>query len=207
MNINYALNLFGLHSLDNIDESNLKLTYIKLAKTKHPDKSGSHEEFVALKEAHEMLLGVMRNKKSNLPGFLSNPNSSLSTTNYQVLKEQFEILEGTKGNIGGLIDKMAARKREIELQGIEELKIIEREIDGNVWFNMSKNFLNKYPQSYYDKKTALRIKSQNLKSSVDKQIFKEIIGEYSKTMDMMVYNLSQIDKDRPSNVDNNEMDK
>jgi hypothetical protein len=201
MNLNYALNLFGLQTLENIDETKLKLTYIKLAKTKHPDKSGSHEEFVALKEAHELLLGMMREKKTNLPGFLHNQNSTLTNSNYTVLKEQYEILEETRGSINTLLDKMQSRKRQIEMLALEELKEVEREIETNVWFKLSKNFLNKYPQVYHDKKIALRIKSQNLKSSIDKQIFKEIIGEYSKTMDMMAYNLTLIDKDQNDELD------
>ncbi|MGL4758660.1 MAG: hypothetical protein ACRCXZ_04955 [Patescibacteria group bacterium] len=202
MNLNHALNLFGLNNLENVDETMLKLTYIKLAKTKHPDKSGSHEEFVALKAAHEMLLAILKQKKSNLPDFLYSDNTSLTANNYQVLKSQYELLETTKVSINNLIDKMQSRKKQIELTGIEELKDIEREIDGNVWYKMSKTFLNKYPQSYYDKKTALRIKSQNLKNSVDKQIFREIISEYSKTMDNMTYYLTLIDSDINTSLDN-----
>lgn len=201
MNLNYALNLFGLTSLDNIDETVLKLSYIKLAKTKHPDKSGSHEEFVALKEAHELLVGIVRMKKSNLPDFLYSQNSSLTPNNYKVLKDQYELLQSTRGNVNNLIDKMQSRKKQIEHTGVEELKDIEREIDGNVWYKMSKTFLNKYPQSYYDKKTALRVKSQNLKNSVDKQIFREIISEYSRTMDNMTFYLTQIDSDLKGNLD------
>ncbi len=196
MNINLALNLFGLNSLESVDESLLKLTYIKHAKTKHPDKSGSHEEFVALKEAYELLLGVVRKKRNeSLPTFLHSENTTLSSTNYHVLKNQYETLETTRSSINNLLDKMQSRKKQIELAGVDELKNIEREIDGNVWFKLSKTFLNKYPQTYYDKKTALRVKSQNLKNSIDKQIFREIISEYSKAMDVMTYNLTQIDSD------------
>jgi hypothetical protein len=196
MNLNHALNLFGLTTLESVDESLLKLTYIKLAKTKHPDKSGSHEEFVSLKEAHELLLAIVRKKRNEtLPGFLHSERSSLTAVNYNVLKNQYETLETTRSSINNLIDKMQTRKKQIEMSGIDELKDIEREIDGNVWFKLSKTFLNKYPQTYYDKKTALRVKSQNLKNSIDKQIFREIISEYSKAMDMMTYNLTQIDSD------------
>jgi curved DNA-binding protein CbpA len=205
MNLNYALNLFGLRTLENVDETSLKLTYIKLAKTKHPDKSGSHEEFVALKEAHELLLDILKQKKSNLPAFLASQSSTLSQTNYGVLKEQYEILEDTRESVNTLIYKMQSRKKQIELIAIEELRGLEKEIDNNVWFKMSKTFLNKYPQAYYDKKTSLRIKAQNLKSSVDKQIFKEIISEYSKSLDLLAYNLTLIDKDEKDPLDNTEV--
>ena len=200
MNLNYALNLFGLQSLEYIDESKLKLAYIRLAKTKHPDKSGSHEEFVALKEAHEILIETLKKKKSNLPSFLqSNENTSLSQTNYAVLRDQYELIEETKLSVNDLIGRMQSRKKQIELEGVEELKSIEKEIDANLWFRLAKTFLNKYPQSYYDRKTALRVKSQNMKSAVDKQVFKEIIGEYAKTMDMMTLNLSMIDLEKENN--------
>ena len=97
---------------------------------------------------------------------------------------------------------MQSRKKQIELEGVEELKTIEKEIDGNLWFRLAKTFLNKYPQSYYERKTALRIKSQNMKSAVDKQVFKEIIGEYAKTMDLMTLNLSMIDLETESKGEN-----
>jgi hypothetical protein len=207
MNLNHALNLFGLTTLESVDESLLKLTYIKLAKTKHPDKSGSHEEFVSLKEAHELLLAIIRKKRNEtLPGFLHNDRTTLTAVNYNVLKNQYETLETTRSSINNLIDKMQTRKKQIEMSGIDELKDIEREIDGNVWFKLSKTFLNKYPQTYYDKKTALRVKSQNLKNSIDKQIFREIISEYSKAMDMMTYNLTQIDSDIHGYLDKTELD-
>jgi hypothetical protein len=207
MNLNHALNLFGLTTLESVDESLLKLTYIKLAKTKRPDKSGSHEEFVSLKEAHELLLAIIRKKRNEtLPGFLHNDRTTLTAVNYNVLKNQYETLETTRSSINNLIDKMQTRKKQIEMSGIDELKDIEREIDGNVWFKLSKTFLNKYPQTYYDKKTALRVKSQNLKNSIDKQIFREIISEYSKAMDMMTYNLTQIDSDIHGYLDKTELD-
>jgi curved DNA-binding protein CbpA len=196
MNLNYALNLFGINSLENIDESQLKLKYIKLAKIAHPDKSGSHEEFVVLKEAHDILLDIIKQKHNKFPTFLTKQdNSSLTPTNYQVLKDQYELLEDTKDNISTMIVQMQVRKKEIELECVSELKTIESDIENNVWYKLSNTFLNKYPQSYYDKKTKLRIKSQNLKSSIDKQVFKEIISEYSKTMDMLQLNLGRIDSE------------
>lgn len=205
MNLNYALNLFGINSIDSLNESQLKLTYIKLAKTKHPDRSGSHEEFVELKEAHDILLEIIKQKKNNFPSFLANhERSSLTVTNYNVLKDQFELLESAKDNISGLITKMQTRKKELESECIEELKAHEQALENNLWFKLSKNFLSKYPQSYHDQKTKLRIKSQSLKSSIDKQVFKEIISEYSKTMDLLQLNLGRIDGDQIDKTEVNE---
>ena len=112
MNLEQALNFFGLPSLEGQDESSLKRIYYRLAQVYHPDKGGSFEKLIYLQEAH-LFLKKQLGKKSNFEesdnsGFKASNQSGSSNTNdqnYQDLLIRFEQLREHYAYTAGVIEK------------------------------------------------------------------------------------------------------
>jgi curved DNA-binding protein CbpA len=147
MNTLEALKLFDLDSLENLNSKSLKSKYHKLAKIKHPDKnSGSHKEFVALKEAYLLLnkeltnytSSAQENELSEIENLSKEEiidkykQTSTSLVAYQnAMANQIFSLDLTSQSVTETIEKYKNKKTDLKSSFEQDLSKLEKEIYPN----------------------------------------------------------------------------
>ena len=94
MNLEQALNFFGLSSLEGQDTQTLKKIYYRLAQVYHPDKGGTFEKFIYLQEVHLFLKKQLDKKSGFEESYSESQNQSTDfEKGYHDLNARFEQLK------------------------------------------------------------------------------------------------------------------
>lgn len=96
MTLQKAQSVFQITSIENINNELIKKRYLDLAQNKHPDKGGSTEAFIELKEAYVYLKKFLEESAKvdyNNSSYQEEPRQNNTKTTYNVDREYVRDLE------------------------------------------------------------------------------------------------------------------
>ena len=134
MNLQRALEIFNLDSLEGLDHKALKSMFKRLAKERHPDQGGSNKDFVHLKEAHLILEKEIKNENVETTG---NDLKTLSKEEmldkyYQdtrTLQVKIEDLQSNINTQAETIDHIKQGAVEVMMEFEDQKKKLKEELD------------------------------------------------------------------------------
>lgn len=178
-----ALRVFNLIEIKGVTESNLRVKYLKMAKDRHPDKAGTSELFVELREAYETLLEFINNPQ--VSNDLNQAVAELKTISIPLRAKEIhrEVVIHTKSTIADIGINLKNNRSQIYNQYKEKLDDIKAK--ENTWQNQLKKIVNPFGIAG---KTELEKKflESELKHdllSLDNNTYKEVIKHYATTLD------------------------
>jgi hypothetical protein len=201
MNLLQALELFNIsqEQLSYITPQELKELYHKLAKIKHPDKSGGDSgEFIALKDAYLLISTVVqenttRDMVSLEKDEILNRYSSETKDLHLKLINQYQSINKIRNEVEKLINEFEQKKKEIEIDldvGVEEL---EKKYKKKFWQKVL-FFLPSMSESDFREYYNELLQDQTLKlKELDFELFKKMntiygkgLNEISETLDNII---------------------
>ena len=116
-----ALRVFNLIEIKGVTESNLRVKYLKMAKDRHPDKAGTSELFVELREAYETLLEFINNPQ--VSNDLNQAVAELKTISIPLRAKEIhrEVVIHTKSTIADIGINLKNNRSQIYNQYKEKL--------------------------------------------------------------------------------------
>ena len=168
MNLNLALEIFEITSLVGQTESSLKKIYYQKAGIYHPDKGGSSDKFIQLREAYSLLKKALKDPNGNYQETQSSNNSSYdqnqgfeaykqayqdlqkTTQHYEnIFNAQIKTVNNTADYINNLVQthREESEKRRIVLE--QQLANLEKQNTQN-WFQYALNIKKISEQQYFD---------------------------------------------------------
>jgi curved DNA-binding protein CbpA len=220
MTVDKALKVFGFSKKSSLKEANLRLSYIKLAKERHPDKSGSNQEFVELREAYELLteylkvatLAGLQNDIKNTNSFSSkNKNISVDGFFQKFGLEKFNDYCDLDNKKVVITD--SSYQRHLELldfikeevsKAVKALEIEKKELENEKESEISKlhkkyvggfgrfwNFAMK-SGDFLKEKALVELKYEEIKGHKDTTVYQELVKKYSQVLDDITGNLEVV---------------
>ena len=168
MNLNLALEIFEITSLVGQTESSLKKIYYQKAGIYHPDKGGSSDKFIQLREAYSLLKKALKDPNGNYQETQSSSNSNYdqnqgfeaykqayqdlqkTTQHYEnIFNAQIKTVNNTADYINNLVQthREESEKRRIVLE--QQLANLEKQNTQN-WFQYALNIKKISEQQYFD---------------------------------------------------------
>lgn len=198
MNLHKALKIFALKEVDSLNLEQLKSFYKKLAKEKHPDRSGSDSQFVELREAYLFLYG--RIKEDEVEKFSKVASTSLrelskdeildkyyhDTKDLQIKIEEYEesfdgqaeTLEQVRSQVEDIIGKFEEKKAKLRSELEIEIAKLEQTYNSNFLRKLF-FFLPKMSEDEFWQKYHLKVQKYSRKDSdTDVSFFKEMLSVY-----------------------------
>jgi hypothetical protein len=117
MTLQRALSLFQFASIDAVTTDIIKKRYLDLAQKKHPDKGGSTQEFIELKDAYAYLKKFATDSSESVSSNYSTYTNSKTTNDYEygprstANKEYVNNLESVNSDLN---EKLEYYKRELD---------------------------------------------------------------------------------------------
>jgi DnaJ domain len=210
MDLESALKIFNLNSLEDQDQDSLKKLYYKLAKEKHPDKKeGSEKEFVKLREGY-LLLSTELDKTSLVS---TNNNRSLAklskeeildryyhdTKDLQLkleefkmkLREQTTALNRTKKEAEEAIVKFEINKQDLKINLDKEIQDLEQKFNTN-FIQKLLFFLPRMSQEEFWIEYHKKVKKYSKKDmQVDMEFFQKMLNVYGAGLNEISEHISE----------------
>jgi curved DNA-binding protein CbpA len=198
MNLHKALKIFDLKNIDFLSLEELKKIYRKLAKEKHPDRSGSDSQFVELREAYLFLYArVKQDELERATKVSKNSLKELSkdeilnkyyhdTKDLQIKIEEYqenfdgqaETLEEIKSQVEQIITKFEEKKAKLRSELEIEIAKLEQTYSSNflrkLFFFLPKMSEDEFWQKYHSKVQKYSRKD----ADTDVSFFKEMLSVY-----------------------------
>ncbi len=201
MNLLQALQLFDINQeqLSYITPIELKESYHKLAKIKHPDKSGGDSsEFIALKDAYLLVSTVVQENttremvsmdREEILNKYSNDTKDLHVK----LINQYQSINKIRSEVERLISEFETKKKDIESELDSSIEELEKKYKKTIWQKlffffptMSENEFREYYNELLQNQT-LKLKD------LDFELFKKMntiygrgLNEISETLDNII---------------------
>lgn len=203
MNLEKALEVFNFKDKSEVKESGLRLTYIGLAKSRHPDVSGDSESFIELRQAYEFLLAYVKRLKE----LQKSPRSEGLYTEYMaseglldksvlITKASFdkhhELLKFVQSEVDKSVRALEITKMTIDAQMSKENDALYKKYFDNFWVKLVGSNLGVSTSEYAREKLLLDIKYQEIKNQQDKKTYQQIINQYSSVLDDITNNLEVV---------------
>ncbi|GAB4149219.1 MAG: hypothetical protein OHK0017_12910 [Patescibacteria group bacterium] len=169
MTLAESLQIFEITSLQDQDENSLKRIYYRLAQKYHPDRGGTFEQFIKLREAYSYLKDAVNNpnfKEESATDFGKGFNDS----NYDFHSQDFKQDQGNQEyNYTDLLSQLNAYKQAYE-QAREHVIKYENVFNSQIRvINQTSQDLNTLFQTYDQKKAILEQVFQQEMSKVKAQ--------------------------------------
>jgi hypothetical protein len=135
MNLQRALEIFGLDNLIDLDARSLKILFKKLAKERHPDQGGNHRDFVLLKEAHIILEKEVESSQhydpssKDLKAFSKEDILNKYYQDTRQLQVQIEVLKVNFDDQAETLDQVTLGAQQVLEKFAEEKEKLKKELD------------------------------------------------------------------------------
>ncbi len=195
MTLKQALQIFNLDDLSSVTKEDLRSTYKKLAKSKHPDSgSGKDKDFIELQEAFNILnkyvhtesgtgkdLSTLSKEEILDKYFEDTKGLQKKITDFQgTFKQQNQIMEDIKEKIEDLINDFEAKKTELREELEKEVNKLERKYSDGIFkrllFFIPKMTEEEFWSTYHQQ--ASRYSKKHLE--LDVEFLKEMLTTYGE---------------------------
>jgi DnaJ domain len=204
MNLDAALRWFGLQHIKGVTLDDLKKRYHHLAQMYHPDKGGSSDDFIKLREAYTFLQDYLANprveekrtgnEKTEFDDILKDLNSYKKAFSHSQVKiheyesmigKQINLISDFQSNLQSGIN--FGKNQDGKLRTIldEELAKLKRKYDSNWW----KQPLGMYSMSefeYNSQYNALVDEFNNIKQKQDNEYIDNLLSMYRGLINQIV---------------------
>lgn len=203
MTLKQALQIFDLDDLSGVSKDDLKALYKKLAKTRHPDTSGSSEkDFIELQKAYSVLNKYVT-ANANGSKDLSNLSKEEILDKYfadtkvlqkqitsfqQTFQQQNQIMEEIKKKIEELIADFEQKKAKLKADLEKEVAKLDKKYSDNI-FKKILFFIPKMTEEEFwslYKEQAAKYSKRHLE--LDVEFLKEMLTTYGEGLN----NISRI---------------
>jgi DnaJ-class molecular chaperone len=205
MTIQKALEVFGYSNIDKLSAVNVKKTYLELASKKHPDKGGTSEEFVELKDAYTYLKNFVENTQSgssetNSKSYSATSGSS-SSTKFNYSSDYVNQLEYINSQLSTQNEKLKKTLKDYE-------GIFNKQID---IFNNLNDKLTKIANNFNtqtEKNKSQKDKATEELKNQYQPAFKDLIAPFQRRIDKEEYvwrqnNINTEYEDKRKELENN----
>ncbi len=192
MTLHKALSLFQFASIDSVTTDKIKKRYLDLAQKKHPDKGGSTQEFIELKDAYAYLKKfVTESGETVSSSYTSYSNTTSNKSNYST----HSTSQSTTNNTKYTADKEYVKQLEtVNVELTEQNKkyysvlmnyesILNKEIE---IFNKMSSKLTKIANDFNKSSEKNRVERDKNIEELKKQYspaFKDLINPFQRRID------------------------
>ncbi len=210
MNTTQALKIFDLYNPQELNLAELKKKYRQLAKNKHPDNGGNHNEFIELNEAYNLLKKTIKDlqetntekeieefnnlSKEEIISKFEEKNSQLQNLENTITTQLFS-LEITRQSVLQIIDEYKQKKEDLKFRFSAEIQKLEKSVYPNffrklfffIWPTInSKDFWNNF---YNIKQKYIEEEKIMIHS-----FYKELILDLNKGLNHIYNSIKSLDK-------------
>jgi curved DNA-binding protein CbpA len=206
MNLKESLVWFGLASIDGVTVAQLKPIYHKLAQKYHPDKGGSADDFIKLREAYSYLQEYIANPRSQSQSQQSEYRYEQAEDISDQLNRYKEAYENSQHKIRGYEDMITrqinlintfqntmkfnvdfAKQEDIRLRGIldEELAKLKKQYNSG-WWKSAIGIKNMSDEQYTAQYNAYIDQFNKIKQDNDDKYIEDLLAIYRELLNQIV---------------------
>jgi curved DNA-binding protein CbpA len=210
MNLQKALEIFDIDSLDEMSKDEIKKIYRKQAGQKHPDKEGgSSQEFVELRQAYLYILSHFPNKTIKKTGkdlkelskdeildkyFQDTKDLQLKLDSYEsVTKNQITVLDDVKTEAEDILGRFEKRKAELRKELDANIALLEKKFNPGFFAKLMALFQNKMSEEEFWEKYHFEVQKYSRKDAeLDVEFFKEMLTTYGGGLNKIANSITEI---------------